>query len=36
VGQSHLYTSFDSTFVAGTYNGQPEKELNNTLGVFVY
>jgi hypothetical protein len=36
VGQSHLYTSFDSTFVAGTYNGQPEKELNNTIDMFIY
>ena len=36
VGQSHLYTSFDSTFVAGTYNGQPDNELNNTIDMFIY
>ena len=36
VGQSHLYTSFDSTFVRGTYNGVPENELNNTIDMFIY
>ena len=36
VGQSHLYTSFDSTFVPGTYNGQPDNELNNTIDMFAY
>ena len=36
VGQSHLYTSFDSTFVAGTYNGQPDHELNNTIDMLIY
>jgi hypothetical protein len=35
-GQSHLYTSFDSTSVPGTYNGQPDNELNNTINVFAY
>jgi len=36
VGQSHVYTSFDSTFVPGTYNGQADNELNNTIDMFIY
>jgi hypothetical protein len=35
-GQSHLYMSFDSTAVPGTYNGQPVNELNNHLAMVVY
>jgi hypothetical protein len=30
-GQSHLYTSFDSTAVNGTYNGKSIPESNNTI-----
>ena len=30
-GQSHLYTSFDSTAVNGTYNGKFLPESNNTI-----
>jgi len=36
VGQSHVYTSFDSTFVPGTYNGQRDNELNNTIDMLIY
>jgi hypothetical protein len=36
VGQSRLYTSFDSTFVPGTYNGVPDNELNNTIDKSMY
>ncbi|MGD0164295.1 MAG: sialidase family protein [Candidatus Sulfotelmatobacter sp.] len=35
-GQSHLYTSFDSTAVSGTYNGRPLPELNNHIGMITY
>jgi len=35
-GQSHLYTSFDSTIVSGAYEGQPDKELNNHLSMIPY
>jgi len=36
VGQSRIYTSFDSTLVTGVYNGQPDNELNNTIDMFAY
>jgi hypothetical protein len=35
-GQSRLYTSFDSTGIAGTYEGRPDPEQNNHIGVVVY
>ncbi|MGD0361824.1 MAG: hypothetical protein ABSC93_13205 [Bryobacteraceae bacterium] len=35
-GQSRLYTSFDSTVVPGTYQGRPDAEQNNHIGVVVY
>lgn len=35
-GQSRLYTSFDSTVVPGTYQGRPNAEQNNHIGVVVY
>ena len=35
-GQSRLYTSFDSTTVPGTYEGRPNPEQNNHIGVIVY
>lgn len=35
-GQSHLYTSFDSTSVAGTYEGPPDPEQNNHVSRVVY
>ena len=35
-GQSRLYTSFDSTIVAGSYQGQPDAEQNNHIGVVAY
>lgn len=35
-GQSHLYTSFDSTAVAGTYKGKPLPELNNHISRITY
>jgi hypothetical protein len=35
-GQSHLYTSFDSTVVPGSYRGQPLTELNNHISLVTY
>lgn len=35
-GQSHLYTSFDSTAVLGTYNGRSLRELNNHISMVTY
>jgi len=35
-GQSRLYLSFDSTAVAGAYEGRPDAEQNNTIGMIVY
>ncbi len=35
-GQSRLYTSFDSTQVAGTYEGRPNAEQNNHISVLIY
>ncbi len=35
-GQSRLYTSFDSTIVFGSYQGQPDAEQNNHIGVVAY
>ena len=35
-GQSRLYLSFDSTAVAGTYEGRPNAEQNNSIGMIVY
>jgi hypothetical protein len=35
-GQSRLYLSFDSTTVAGTYEGRPNAEQNNHIGLVVY
>jgi hypothetical protein len=36
VGQSHLYLSFDSETVDGTYNGAPLPELNNHIELIPY
>lgn len=33
---SHLYTSFDSTAVSGSYNGRPLPELNNHISMITY
>lgn len=35
-GQSHLYTSFDSVVVNGTYETKPSPELNNHISESVY
>lgn len=35
-GQSHLYTSFDSTAISGTYNGRSLPELNNSIQKVTY
>ena len=35
-GQSRLYASFDSTVVAGTYEGRPDAEQNNHISVIAY
>jgi hypothetical protein len=34
--QSRVYTSFDSTSVAGTYEGQPVPEQNNHISLFSF
>lgn len=35
-GQSHMYTSFDSSAVPGNYNGRPLPELNNHLSMIAF
>jgi hypothetical protein len=35
-GQSHLYLSFDSDTVSGTYNQKPLPELNNFIELITY
>jgi hypothetical protein len=35
-GQSHLYLSFDSDAVNGTYNQKPLPELNNFIELITY
>jgi len=35
-GQSHLYLSFDSISVNGSYNGQPVPDANNQIQLITY